>query len=410
MTFQRKGAKTGGSGGFISALGVVQICSWGSLFYSFPPIAEAMGADLGWRKSDIYGAVVFGLVLSAAAAFPVGAAIDRGLGRSVMAGAFLIAGVLLSAWSQVDDLLAFYIVFAALGALHAATLYEPAFAIVTRRYGSEAARRGVTTLTLWGGFASTVFIPLTQFLIDLSGWRGALLVLGLVNAVVCMPLCLLVIDPAKDRAPESPSPATNAGLVPAGHLMRVLRRPVFWALAVALVAYSATFSALTFHLYPLLLERGLTAALVVAILAVIGPAQVLARIVVWLFAPGLSVRLIGSVSVILFPIAVLGFAFAPTGMIAMSLAAFCFGAANGLMAIVRGMMVPEMIGREAYGSLNGALVGPARLALAFAPLGAAWLWERDGDYDGVLVAVFISATVLCLSFWAAVAMSKKRYS
>jgi MFS family permease len=408
MIFRRGGATGIKSGGFISMLGVVQICSWGSLFYSFPPIAEAMGDDLGWRKTDIYGAVVFGLVLSAAAAYPVGTAIDRGFGRFVMAGASLLAGALLAAWSLVEDILAFYVVFAALGALHAATLYEPAFAIVARRYGPEGARRGVTTLTLWGGFASTVFIPLTQVLIDAAGWRGALLVLALVNAAVCMPLCLLAIDPAKDRPAETPAQSGGALFVPA--LAKILRRPVFWALAIAMVAYSATFSALTFHLYPLLLERGLSAVTVVSILAVIGPAQVLARIIIWLFAPGLSVRLIGSVAVFLFPVAVLGFAVAPSDVATVALAAVCFGAANGLMAIVRGMMAPEMIGPEVYGSVNGALVAPSRLALAFAPLAAAWLWERSGNYDGVLVGVFLSATILCLSFWGAVAMSRVRKS
>lgn len=54
-----------------------------------------------------------------------------------------------------------------------AALFLLAFAVVARRYGAEA-RTGITTLTLWGGFASTVFVPLIQLLLDQLGWRPVL--------------------------------------------------------------------------------------------------------------------------------------------------------------------------------------------------------------------------------------------
>lgn len=85
--------------GFISALGAAQICSWGTLFYAFPLIAEAMRVDLGWSKAELYGAATCGMLLAAAAAYPVGAAIDRGHGRLLMAGASVAAGLMLVAWS-----------------------------------------------------------------------------------------------------------------------------------------------------------------------------------------------------------------------------------------------------------------------------------------------------------------------
>lgn len=86
-----------------------------------------------------------------------------------MTGGSVLAGCLLLAWSQVNDLLGLYAIVGLLGALQAATLYEPAFAVIARRFGAAQAHSGITALTLWGGFASTVFIPLIQFLIDTSG-------------------------------------------------------------------------------------------------------------------------------------------------------------------------------------------------------------------------------------------------
>src|SRR3984893_7444327 len=161
---------------FITGLGIGQICSWGSVYYSFPLIAEAMGRDLGWSKPDLYGAATIGLLLSGLAAYPVGSAIDRGHGRTIMAGASVLAGILLIAWSQVESIAVFYILLAGIGCLQAAVLTESAFAVVSRRFGAANARGGIVALTLWAGFASTVFIPLIQFLLDHFGWRETLLV------------------------------------------------------------------------------------------------------------------------------------------------------------------------------------------------------------------------------------------
>lgn len=395
------------AGWMITALGIGQICAFGSLFYSFPLIAEAMRTDLGWSKPELYGAATLGLALAGFASYPVGAAIDRGLGRQVMSLASVAAGLLLIAWSQLSNIWLFYAVFAAIGCLHAATLYEAAFAVVARRVGADDARHAITVLTLWGGFASTVFIPLIQLLIEWHGWRGALVWLGAVNIFICGGLNFAVIDPAKDapprlRAPDGPEPLAGRHAV-----SWALRQPVFWALMLALVAYAAAFSALTFHLYPLLLERGLTAAGVVTVMAVIGPAQVAGRMLVWIFARHASVRTVGSAIVVLFPLTVAGFALAPPQVLAMAAIAACYGAANGIMTIVRGLVVPEMLSRDAYGAINGALLGPTHLVQAATPLAAAWLWSASGGYDAVMAAIFIGACVLVAGFWTAAWLGRR---
>jgi predicted MFS family arabinose efflux permease len=391
--------------GLIIALGIGQICSWGSLYYSFPLIAEAMGRDLGWSKPALYGAATLGLALSGLAAYPVGAAIDRGHGRVVMGVASALAGLLMLAWSRIDSLILFYILFAGIGCLQAATLYEPAFAVVARRVGPDKARRGITALTLWGGFASTVFIPLVQILIDQFGWRGALVCLGLVNILVCCGLYFAAIRPAMDASPP-PTPYPDAS--PAGGrgaLALALRQPAFWALALAFTAFAASFSAFTFHLYPLLIERGLDTPSTVAVIMCIGPAQVAGRVLVWAFAPNASVRRIGSIVVALFPLAIAAIAILPPSLLGMAAMALIYGAGNGVMTIVRGMAVPEMLSRQAYGAINGALIGPSLVARAIAPLGAAALWSLTQNYDGVLVAIFAGALLTAFGFWAATLFS-----
>ena len=399
-------APVGGRSFFITGLGIGQICSWGSLYYSFPQIAEAMGRDLGWDKPQLYGAATLGLVLGGLAAYPVGSAIDRGHGRAVMAGGSALAGLLLLLWSQVESLPVFYLAVAGIGALQAATLYEAAFAVVARRTGAGEARAGITALSLWGGFASTVFIPLIELLLSGLGWRGALMVLGAVNLLVCASLYAAVIDPRADAMPERHADAA----LPLGGRAAVaaaVRRPVFWALALAFTAYAATFSAFTFHLYPLLTEKGFAPASVVAAMAVIGPAQVTGRVLVWLFAARASVRAIGSAVVAVFPLALLMLAALPPSFALIAVVAALYGGANGIMTIVRGLAVPEMVTREAYGAVNGALTAPTTIAKAFAPVGAAALWAAAGSYDAVLVVIIAGGSLLALGFWAAAALSRR---
>jgi predicted MFS family arabinose efflux permease len=320
-----------------------------------------------------------------------------------MTGASVIAGLLMLAWSQTSSLIQFYLIFAGIGCLQAATLYEPAFAVIARRFGTGRARRGITALTLWGGFASTVFIPLTQVLIDQSGWRGALVALGLINIALCGGLYFAVIRPSRDPQPSGPQPVDS---LPGAQrqrsaLSRAAHRPVFWALALTFIAYAATYSAFTFHLYPMLIERGLDVGTTVAVIAVIGPAQVAGRIAAWMFASNASIGRVGSFIVILFPIAFGAIALLPPSFLAMAGAAALYGAANGIMTIVRGMAVPEMLSRDAYGAINGALIGPSFLARSIAPLGAAGLWAITQNYDLVLMAIIAGAGITAVSFWAA---------
>ena len=396
----------GGRSFFITGLGIGQICSWGSLYYSFPQIAEAMGRELGWDKPQLYGAATLGLLLSGLAAYPVGAAIDRGQGRAVMAGGSVLAGLLFLLWSQVESLPVFYLAVAGLGTLQAATLYEAAFAVVARRTGAGAARAGITAVSLWGGFASTVFIPFVELLMSSLGWRGALMVLGAVNLVVCAGLYAAVIDPRADTAPVHHGGGTPP-LDGRAAVAAAARRPVFWALALAFTAYAATFSAFTFHLYPLLTERGFAPAAVVAAMAIIGPAQVAGRLLVWLFAARASVRAIGSAVVAVFPLALLMLAALPPSFALIAVVAAAYGGANGIMTIVRGLAVPEMVTRDAYGAVTGALSVPGTVAKALEPAGAAVLWAAAGSYDAVLVGIIAAGSLLALGFWVAAALSRR---
>lgn len=386
---------------FVSGLGIGQICSWGALHYSFPLIAEAMGRDLGWSKTELYGAATFGLLLAAAAVYPIGRVIDRGHGRAIMSVGSLSAGLLFLAWSDVQTLGPFLLIAAALGALQAAVLYEPAFAVIARRSNGNA-RRAITALTLWGGFASTVFIPLVQILLDGFGWRGALVGLGAIN-LGCAALYWLTIGPQRVQPTEIGASVPRCR----APLENALRSQVFWALALAFTAHAGAFTAFTFHLYALLVERGFSTHDIVIAMAVIGPAQVAGRIAMSHFARGTSIRRIGSVVVLGFPVAFAIFAATPPSLGVVMFVAALYGASNGVLTIVRGLAVPDMLTTQDYGAINGAMNTPATIAKAAAPLGAAMLWSLTQSYAMVLIAIIAGSLVLTFGFWFAAWLSQK---
>ena len=142
------------------------------------------------------------------------------------------------------------------------------------------------------------------------------------------------------------------------------------------------------------------------VLAVIGPAQVAGRAMIRAFASDAPVRKLGSAIVVVFPLAIIGFAFAPPATLVMAFVAAFYGAANGMITIVRGLAVPEMVTREAYGAVNGSLVAPMNLMQAGAPLAAAVIWQASGGYGAVLAAIFAGSLVLCAGFWFAAAYQK----
>jgi len=382
---------------FLAGLGVGQIVSWGTLIYAFPLLAGPMAAETGWSWTETYLLASLALGIGALFSYHLGSAIDRGHGRLVMAGGSLLSAAMLWAWSATEGGWPLVAVFAGIGLAQSMTLYEPAFAVVARRFGADA-RRGITTLTLWGGFASTVFVPLTQLLMDQLGWRGALQVLAALHLALCLPLHLAVIE---RLPPKAATPGVTTDDPDRGAVGWALRQPAFWALAACFTLYYATFSGLSFHMYPLLAERGLPAAEVVGVMALIGPAQVAGRMLVAAVAAKASIRAVGLATTLTLPVS-MAMLLAPGGGLALMAAfALVYGAANGIMTIVRGAAVPEMLTRRAYGAVNGLMAVPTLAVRALAPTLVALLWTATGSYAAVVVAAVLTCLAVVVSFAAA---------
>jgi predicted MFS family arabinose efflux permease len=391
-----------GRRGFITGLGVGQVVSWGTIYYAFPVVADRMAPELGATRADMYLGATIAFLIAALAAYPVGAWIDRGHGRTIMSAGAALSVLLLLGWSRCTTLLQFDLIFAGIGVAQAMCLYEPAFAVVARRYGRDA-RSGITAVTLWGGFASTVFVPLTEFLAARYGWRNAIATLAVVNIVFALLPYLCVIRPHQDLPIEhEQAPSLH------GPVQEAIRAPAFWALLVAFVSYYVAFMVVTYHLYPLLRERGFDAATVVACMALIGPAQVAGRIVMWAVTTRVSVAQLGIGVFAGFPLALFMLSALPTEFAWLAAWAMFHGAVNGVMTIVRGLAVPELVTRRAYGTVNALLAAPSNIAKALSPVGAALAWQASQSYAPVLFGCIGIAVAGAIAFWLAVATARNR--
>jgi len=390
----------------VIALAVAQLVSWGSVYYSFSLLVRPMEAELGWSRAAINGALSLGLLTAGLCAYGAGSWIDRRGGRLLMTTGSIAAALLLAAWSQVESLIVFYAIWVGLGMAMSAILYEPVFAVLTRGF-PRSYRTRITVLPFVAGFASTLFIPLTQALVDRIGWRDTLLALAAIGIAVCLPIHGLWLRDGPGTGNGSTAAASDAAAASRDSIRRALRHPVFWSLAVCLTAYYGTFSALTFHIVPLLAERRIPTAVAIGAVALIGPSQVGGRFVVFMLGPRLPIATTGRVVLWAFPLAVLLLILFPQSIVMLYAAAVLYGIANGIMTIVRGTAVPDLMWREGYGAVNGALALPATAAQAVAPLGAALLWSATGGYGAVLWTLCAVSSLAAAAFWIAAASARR---
>ncbi len=381
---------------FSGWLSLGQLITWGSVFYTFALLAHPIELALGLSRAESSFAFSLALLCEGLMAFFVGRWIDAGHERRVMTGGSIIVGLGLLAHSQIHSLLEFYLVWAWLGLGLSATLYTPAFAVVTRRFPNDF-RRGIIMLTFLGGLASTVFIPLSSWLIDSWGWREALVALGLMQLLVCAPLHALLLRGAH-RARHHSVAQTGAATV---SVREFLKQSPFWLRSLFMILMMMVTSALPVHLVNLLRESGLPPAWVLAIPASIGVIQVVGRWLLFMFERHLDVHAANRWIPVLIPLGLCALVFGGVTALPALLFVLLFGLGNGLNTIVKGTAFAQYVSRDHVGQLNGLLGVPIALARAAAPWALGLLWSADGGYAVGLRWVLLCSLLSVVALWLA---------
>ncbi|MDG9882932.1 MFS transporter [Pseudomonas sp. GD04058] len=369
----------------VFTLGITQILAWASTFYLPAVLAGPIARDTGWSLSFVVGGLSWGMLVAGLCSPLAGRLIDRRGGRSVLVFSSLMLGAGLTVMSIASSLWLYYLAWSLLGVAMATGLYDAAFATLGTLLG-ERARGAITGLTLIGGFASTVGWPALAALESWIGWRDTCLVLAAIHVLVGLPVHWLAVPkppgPEKESTSEEGVPVT----------LDERSRRLFWLVAGLLTVVAFVMASLSVHLLAALKQLGLPTVTVLAVGMVIGPAQVVARVLEFSIArhlhPSWSARvgvLVSFIGICLFIPGVPWLAFPGAAL---------YGAGMGILTIARGTLPLVLFGPQGYGARMGALARPMLLAQAAGPFAAAFVLSAQGAPMMLLLMATIVAVAL----------------
>lgn len=378
----------------ISALGIVQIFAWGSSYYLLAVLAAPIAADTAWPPAWIVGALSIGLLAASIVSPRVGDAIGQYGGRPVLALACLLLAAGLAILAAAPSLWMFIVGWIVLGVGMGAGLYDAAFATLGGYYG-QSARSAITTLTLWGGFASTVCWPLSAFFLEHMGWRGACLTYAAIHLAVSLPLVLFVL-PGNGKV----KPVGGRKEIPTvtlhGNELRAYR------IIMAVVVLSGLgVTIISVHLLTLLQQRGLSLAEAVTLGALIGPAQVAGRVgemasggrhhPIWTLAAACALTATGMTML-------------ASGFRIIGLSLVLYGAGNGIFSIAKGALPLALFGSSRYAPIMGRLARPGLVAQAAGPTVGGLLLSAAGTENTLLAlaGVALANLILVALLWVSV--------
>ncbi len=373
----------GRKGVIVSTLGVTQTLAWGSTYYLPAVFADPVSDSLHLSRTWFFGAFSAALLLSGLLGPLAGRMIDRHGGRDVLAATNLVFAAGLVLLSLAAGPVSLTVAWLVIGAGMGFGLYEAAFATAAGLYGREA-RNAITGITLFAGFASTVGWPASAALIDAFGWRGTALAWAGLHILVGLPLNRLLLPKARPPVPVAvPARDASAGLP--------------WTMIILAGVFGATWfvsTAMAAHLPRLLEVMDITPTAAIAAAALVGPAQVAARVAEFGLlrraSPMISARLAAG----LHPLAAI--LLAALGAPAAIPFVLLHGGGNGMLTIARGTLPLALFGAAGYGLRTGLLAAPARILQGGAPL----LFGLVLDRGGPLAALLLSGTLTGLSFLA----------
>ncbi len=412
----------------VCALGATQTLAWASSTYLPAILAAPIARDLGITRATVFGAFSVSLLVMAACGPLVGRAIDKAGGRNMLiwSNGVLATGLVMLGCAQNVALL--FAAWCILGAGMAMGLYDAAFAALVRIYGTDA-RKPITGITLIAGFASTVGWPLTAYMDAQIGWRGACFVWSALHLLIALPVNWRLIPKvvAGTHAAAAASDTTTApayvnsavsGAAPSATQSSVVPTPRsrgtdMLLLGIYFAATAFVTSAYASHLPGLLASMGAGAAGAVLAAALLGPAQVAARLVEFGVISRYRVHALitARVATALHPLAcvVLGMfggvalvsdspvAFGVPVLLA-ALFALLHGAGNGMITIAKGTLPLALFGAAGYGLTQGWLGVGARVMQAGAPYAFGLVLDGMGGHAALVISAVLSLVALGVLF------------
>ncbi len=381
--------------GIVSALGLTQVIGYGTLYYSFSILAPGMADDLGLTLAEVFGVFSVSLFIGGLSATYIGKQMDRIGAAAIMTIGSMFAALTLAlcAWSPSVAIFAIAIIL--LEVSSGMVQYQAAFAALVES-DPRTASRSITYLTLIGGFASTIFWPISAALTGYLSWREIYLVFAALNLFLCMPLHLWIRSLGQKSGDATiRTRETVIGAIPPNERRRAI---VIVSIAFALLGF--TLAAILAHMVPMLDSIGLgTVAVVIG--SLFGPAQVLSRLINMVFGKNLSPPTLAVLSAVLIVFGVLILLATGNWLPGAVAFAICLGLGSGINSIAQGSLPLYLFGSDGYGAITGKMA-TARLAVG---AGAPFVFAAAMENVGLSFALAANACLGAISIAAFVAVA-----
>lgn len=403
----------------VLTLAFTETISWGILYYAFSVLLVPMEEALGAGRAELSTAFSIAIVARALSAPAAGSWVDRHGVRSLMTVGSLAGVLLVLAWSAVTSVTQLTFVFAGIGVVTSAVLYEPAFAAVARWMRDQDRTTAILWITIAAGFASTIFLPITATLSEALGWREALRWLALVLLVgTAVPHALLLSeppspvdvdsdpDPGSDADPEGTDATVGSDGAPSAAevaqrrmaareaVLRsvptadAVRDGTFWWMTLAFLCGRAPMAAIAAHLPALLVDRGEAATFAALVTGAIGALSVTGRVLITIASRWTTMaRLLGTVY-LLQGVGLVVMALVPTRLSAL-LFVVLFGIGFGATTVAKPVMIAERYGPRWYGAIAGSTAAFVTLAEAASPIAMGIGRDVSGDYATIMLALAV---------------------
>lgn len=372
----------------VACLGVDQVVAWGVLYYSYSVLSTPLANAFNVSTRLIALAFSLSLAISGFLAAPVGRILDRRGARFILLLGAWIGPLAFGALALAPSVWSLFCIFGALGIVQALALYEPAFQAVVEWFPSHAERsRALLLLTCIAGFSSTVFLPLTAWLVERLGWRSTIVVLSLLLAFVLVPFRFKL---PRDARHDLDRPEVRARRIEEPRVLGMLGG----AFGLQSLASTGAMLYLTRHF----LELGQPLARAAFFAGLAGAAQVPGR----LFLSPLQRSARPEVRLPLLFIAqalsLAAIAAGPWPLVVVAI--LVFGATTGALTLEKAVVVLQWCGADNYGTHSGFVSVFALVARAAAPIAAEALQGTLGSFAKafIVLAVGVAAgSVLVLA-------------
>ena len=370
-------------------LGLTQIVGWGTTFLMPSVLGRHIERDLGLASEIVYGGITVMFGVGALFAPRVGRLLDRTGARSIMAVGSVVYALSLAALAFSQGLVSYLLCWAAMGVASTLALNTPASIALAQVAGARA-RQAIAVLAIVGGFASTVFWPVSEALELFAGWRGVLLIYAAVHLLVCAPVHLLALPGRGAVGPQAAAAAT----APAAPSER--SRQIFLLLSISFSCGAYIFTGFIVHAIGVLRGLGHDPASALLLASLIGPAQVAVRVIELMFGHRYAISSSALFAAAVLPLG-LGLALLAGGNFAIALVCLVgYGIANGLKAVLRATPPLALFGRAQFGAYHGRLALPQGIVSAAAPPVLAAVMTGYGA-EGVLAVTFVVAMVALIA-------------